>query len=497
MEAEQADETGTRSDTDDAALLAELEVWRQKVQEQRKLIAQSDVVRGELRSSVEKLQKREAELTAERERLVRGGAAEEAKQRHEELQVKLETLKKEKAKVEEGLAQQEDALIYARQAAASAAETANAAAAQLSEEEAKLEKLRKAAEEAEASAAAAEKRLESMVSVEEVQRCEKESQEFREALVSVDKETRQIRLALADALSSATDLSMAKRELEILRESQEAASQRVRDLEKVNAQLETRIAQIQSDIAALKKGTVDLRSEEDLMREVIVTQNEQLLRKVEDLTDEEKIAEEDRRQLLATAARLTAEVESAEARIARASDLEAQSKKLDEAQRTLSAEVERLRRTNNALCQQVLGVDGEGPLAGVLEQGVMLESEQDQAIRDEINRLVRGQPLLTVQAGSIQADAAALALRLQQMLAEREEAFWVERQRLSDHIATLERTRNGRTSSLLSQYNATARGSGASGGQSPGQASGLKAAPAAAAAAVTGGLRRLRETIAR
>ena len=37
-------------------------------------------------------------------------------------------------------------------------------------------------------------------------------------MVSVDKETRQLRLALADALSSGTDLSVAKRELDILRQ---------------------------------------------------------------------------------------------------------------------------------------------------------------------------------------------------------------------------------------------------------------------------------------
>ncbi|CAE7469362.1 unnamed protein product [Symbiodinium natans] len=284
---------------------------------------------------------------------------------------------------------------------------------------------------------------------------------------------------------------MAKRELEVLRDAQEAASQRVQDLESVNAQLEKRIEQVQADIAALRKGTVDLRSEEDLMREVIVTQSEQLLRKVEDLTAEEKLAAEDRRHLLERAARLASEVERAEARIAKQSELEEQCAQLDAAQQTLSAEVERLRRTNDALCQQVLGSDGEGPFAGALQEVSLLDGEEDQAMRDEIGRLVRGQLLLTSQSGSVKGDAAALALRLQQLLAEREEAFWVERQRLSDHISSLERTQNGRTSNLLRQYDAAVRASGGSGPKAPG----LAGAPAAAAAAVTGVARRLRQTI--
>ncbi|CAE7293088.1 unnamed protein product [Symbiodinium necroappetens] len=183
---------------------------------------------------------------------------------------------------------------------------------------------------------------------------------------------------------------------------------------------------------------------------------------VEDLTAEEKLAAEDRRHLLERAARLASEVERAEARIAQQSELEDQCAQLDAAQQTLSAEVERLRRTNDALCQQVLGSDGEGPFAGALQEVSLLDGEEDQAMRDEIGRLVRGQLLITSQSGSVKGDAAALALRLQQLLAEREEAFWVERQHLSDHIASLERAQNGRTSNLVRQYDAAVRASGGS-----------------------------------
>eukprot|EP00439_Symbiodinium_sp_Y106_P012981 s3795_g1.t3 len=394
-----------------------------EVATQRETIAQSERERAELRADVERLQQKVQSLTGERDRLLRGGAAEDAEAKHRELQARLETLRHQKLEIESGICQQEEELEAVRRAAAAAADAAN----------------------------------------------DPWPKEWRKA-------------------EAHPDVQIREREAR----SQEAASQRVQDLESVNAQLEKRIDQVQADIAALRK--------------VIVTQSEQLLRKVEDLTAEEKLAAEDRRHLLERAARLASEVERAEARIAQQSELEdggaeaeirqtildcddcglqEQCAQLDAAQQTLSAEVERLRRTNDALCQQVLGSDGEGPFAGALQEAMgqnrrflresdsaevsLLDGEEDQAMRDEIGRLVRGQLLITSQSGSVKGDAAALALRLQQLLAEREEAFWVERQRLSDHIASLERAQNGRTSNLLRQYDAAVRASGGSVGQAIGQ----------------------------
>eukprot|EP00434_Breviolum_minutum_P028152 symbB.v1.2.024907.t1/scaffold2390.1/size80330/6 len=401
------------------SLEAELADWRRKVLAQRESIAQSERERGELRAEVERLQHSVASLTSERDRLSRGGAAKDAEDRSRELEVKLQTLKEEKAEIESGLAQQETELAAARLAAAKATEDADAVAKELLEEEARLDKQRQSLSAAEArresedseranldnfgmkaATAAAEKRLESMVSVEEVQRCEKEARSYREALVSVDKEARQLRLALADALSSGTDLSMAKRELEVLRDAQEAASHRVKALESVNEQLEKRIAQVEAEIATLKKGTVDLRSEEDLMREVIVSQSEQLLRRVEDLTAEEKLAAEDRRQLLATAAQLAAEAALAEINLrTSAGNWMLRNKpsvqKLNAYVAPMmlcvnrpqeSQEMPRPRHHDMHSCQ-VLGPEGEGPFAGALEQVSVLDGEEDQAIRDEIGRL--------------------------------------------------------------------------------------------------------------
>lgn len=138
-----------------------------------------------------------------------------------------------------------------------------------------------------------------------------------------------------------------------------------------------------------------------------------------------------------------------------------------------------------------------GALADV---AALVRVEAGEALQDEISRLIHGEKLLTTQNSTVRADASALVLRLQQLLAEREEAFWVDRQRLSDQVMHLERTRTGRTSNLLKQYNATIQGDSSS-GSSKGSVAGAVGAAAdhpaakAAAAAVSGGFRKLRDTI--
>merc|ERR1712190_5153 len=143
--------------------------------------------------------------------------------------------------------------------------------------------------------------------------------------------------------------------------------------------------------------------------------------------------------------------------------------------------------TNEALCQQVLDVDGE--FSGALSPKASFVGGVDdaaEAIREEIGRLLHGKPLLITEGGGVRADAATLALRLQQLLAEREEAFWMERQQLSDRVMALERVRGGRTSKLLQHYDAAARGSG---DQSKSGGGGIFKS---GASAVTGSFRKLK-----
>lgn len=217
---------------------------------------------------------------------------------------------------------------------------------------------------------------------------------------------------------------------------------------------------------------------------------------MEALTDETDVADADRKSLLNTVAHMLAQVDDAECRIARKATVESQAEELEASRLALSAEVERLQKTNDAMCQQVLGEDGEGPFAGALAFAQLSRGDADEGIHGDIVRLVRGKPLMVSQ-GSVQQDASALALKLQQIIAEREEAFWVERQRLSDRVIDLERSRGGRTGALLREYEAVARGRGPGPGDgASGGAGGVSTgAAAAASAAVSGGLKKLRGTV--
>lgn len=61
-------------------------------------------------------------------------------------------------------------------------------------------------------------------------------------------------------------------EFGVLKESAAVATRRVKALEEFNEQVECRISQLQTDIVVLRKGTVDLKSEGELMQEVMQQQ---------------------------------------------------------------------------------------------------------------------------------------------------------------------------------------------------------------------------------
>merc|ERR1719253_1873457 len=125
-----------------------------------------------------------------------------------------------------------------------------------------------------------------MVTVDELQKLEGKIREYKDEWKHSDKEARQLRVALAEALSSGTDLPNTMQELTLLKESTVAATNRVQSLEDVNKQIHLRIVEINEQNRKLRKNQFDVQNESDLMREVIVEQNETLLRKVDDLTEE-------------------------------------------------------------------------------------------------------------------------------------------------------------------------------------------------------------------
>merc|ERR1719253_149771 len=125
-----------------------------------------------------------------------------------------------------------------------------------------------------------------MVTVEQLHKHEADGREWAEALRTSEREARQLRVALAEALSSGTDLPNTMQELTLLKQSTVAATNRVQSLEDVNKQIHLRIVEINEQNRKLRKNQFDVQNESDLMREVIVEQNETLLRKVDDLTEE-------------------------------------------------------------------------------------------------------------------------------------------------------------------------------------------------------------------
>eukprot|EP00928_Gymnodinium_smaydae_P049417 TRINITY_DN3315_c0_g6_i1.p1 TRINITY_DN3315_c0_g6~~TRINITY_DN3315_c0_g6_i1.p1 ORF type:complete len:835 (+),score=229.59 TRINITY_DN3315_c0_g6_i1:119-2623(+) len=488
--------------------------WAQRLQEQQAALANADKERMDTRSMVESIQRHVASLQGEIERLQKGGAEENVAARRASLREEILAERSSRDVLEDGNVESQGALLLAEAAAKEASANALRKVSLLTTAKAGLDNAESALKAESEPLAAAEARLASMVTVDKLQDCEARTRADREELATADSESSRLRMALADAISSGSDLPNMLKELEVLKESAQASSKRITSLEELNAQLQSRLDRLRDETKKLRKGAVDLHSEGELMREVIVQQSEELLRRVQDLTDERQTADADREHLLGQTTELLGKVDDAEARIARAPELETQCQHVESTQGNTSAEVERLRRTNEALCMQVVGEDGEGPFAGALRRGSMASGEEE-SLSMEVARLLRGKSSRAQGGGAhVLADAGALALRLQEALAQREESFWVERQRLSDRVTALERSRGGRTAMLLREYDAAAKAGSASGG-SRGQGSGSgrgrggsgsgagvgayaakgREAASAAAGAVTGGLWRLREAL--
>merc|ERR1739838_1303535 len=100
------------------------------------------------------------------------------------------------------------------------------------------------------------------------------------------------------------------------------------------------------------------------MKDVFLQQSDDLVRRVVNLTEEKETADTDRKQLIDITGELFSQVDSAEARIARRPDMELNCQRLQAGRETLDQEDTTLRRSNAALCQQVLSEDSETALSG-------------------------------------------------------------------------------------------------------------------------------------
>lgn len=442
-----------------------------EVEQQKQLLDESQKLRSEVRNSVEALKRDIDALAAESKELASpsesAGAA-----RRAAMEVQVSQLKAAIAAAQRAAEEDKDELLLIetplnnfKETTVNLAPAVEAAAEKAVAAEAVALRAEQAAEQSEA-------KLVVMVEAEALREVERELSSKKEQLSELEKEGRQLRVALAEALRDAPTL-----ELGALKEAAESAARRVEALEKLNKMLEERVAKVEAENTRLVRGAVDLQGEEAVMREMLMQHNETFLEKVDAMTEEHRAAVMDRRRLLEGTANLLDAVEAAEARIAARDQVEAESAQLQTTQLSLTSEVQRLRASNDALMQG-------------LEESFDNLRVDPAGLSAEVGKLMRGQGLTNSSlTGSVQADASAVALQIQQVLAEREEAFWVERQKLTDRVAALEKTRGGRTGALLRSYGSAAQADAA---PATGFPNSVSEGAASVASSMKGGLAKLR-----
>merc|ERR1712224_294101 len=89
----------------------------------------------------------------------------------------------------------------------------------------------------------------------------------------------------------------------------ESENQRIVELQRVNAALELELRTLAKKNAKLQSGALDLQDEGKTMRAVLTTQNETLIQKMADLTDERKSVKENHEKILSECAGMHAELE--------------------------------------------------------------------------------------------------------------------------------------------------------------------------------------------
>lgn len=296
-----------------------------------------------------------------------------------------------------------------------------------------------------------ENRLRCMVAVELLQQTEAENKRLSSELSSTQDECQKLRAALADNWAKGADamqqaashstqhdsdlsngtnsvqelvrLNALQEELESLASLQKQSScevSRIQQLERTNASLEQKLQQLAEKNAELRSRDIDLEDEGQAMREVLVSQNEQFIQKIDDLTEERKSIKADREKLLNECVTMQGEVEHLRKREKELLGFEGLNRRLEGERQALSAEVERLRATNTALCAQVFGEE--------------LANDDTDAMQ-----MMRGMKPMGADGANVAEDSMQMVLKLQKRLTEREEAHWQERQKLQERLQEMER----------------------------------------------------------
>lgn len=411
----------------------------QKSREQQVAFERSEKVRLQLRSVAEQLQNKvsdlEAQLTPQKSDLELEIAALE--EQIEGFEKREEEQKQRRAQVEAETKQNSEQVDALRKLVASAE-------AQVMQ--AKEEAASKDAEWAEKHSAM-ESKLggpPGSIDAELLQKTEAENARLKNELTSTDEECKRLRAALAENWAHTADtvsvinefglpsVEVNSSEAEPVRQSTTQADrghsasvpeasaseqcQRIQHLERVNGTLEAKLKVLVERNAYLQSGALDLQDEGKTMREVLMHKNEQFLKRLDELTDERKAVKADREKLLTECVDLQGDLENLRTREKELLPFEGLHRRLEAERQALSAEVERLRATNTALCAQVFGEeqnDAEERMTRGSEDGVVAEDANVEQLQ--------------------------MVLKLHKRLTNRKDTHWAEREKLLERIQELER----------------------------------------------------------
>mmetsp|Transcript_82991 Transcript_82991/g.189565 ORF Transcript_82991/g.189565 Transcript_82991/m.189565 type:complete len:270 (+) Transcript_82991:96-905(+) len=210
--------------------------------------------------------------------------------------------------------------------------------------------------------------------------------------------------------------------------SSESASEasRLEAAERVRSALESRNASLMQENADLKSRLVDLKAEGEALREVLGSQGESYLSKVSDLQAAVAALTEDRTRFTQDQLSLQEEVKRMKGELGERKNDQGRCLRLEAERQALTKEVERLRASNSALAQQLMGDDvgldhsGGDPEAAQLLQGYPLMGGEDSDTTDSERNLPQ---------------ELAIIARLQKRCIE----FGEEKEELAERMEALER----------------------------------------------------------
>lgn len=453
---------------------------QEKTKNDRAALERSEKVQNQLRDVLATLAQRNAELSAACSDLNVRAASEARASLGEGLEAEVEA-----KQAELRVAEQECETAVRHLAAAVKNEESELAEAEaicqvVESSEASVEDLFEQRQAAETRFNAASEAAQSLIAADTLDRATSENERLKLRRQQTEDETSELRQALLDSWAARSDadvdvsnpkavtqdLNNVEEELEWLAKVQQenaAELRRSQRLEREEATLLKRVKELSEEKAALQSAKVDMGSSGCTLREAIASQSEGWLRRVDDLGQQRKMADQDRAKLLTECADLQARLNEISPKLSVVADLEEKHLKAKNMKRNLAEDGLRLQNINAALGVLLLG-----------EDAIPSSGDAD---------------------ASATAEALTRVFQLQKRLNERQEAHAIEKEKLVERIRELERKAAQPDQLFDGADNARPPPSKATPAKTPPLA-GTASATSAVASVFRGGLGRLRDAAA-